>query len=57
MARHEIRMQMGFEDVPNRDEMIFGSFQVKINVTLRINHHGFAFRGEHVRGVRQIQPR
>src|SRR5215472_16773530 len=53
MSGHEIGMKMGFEDMADSQAMLGRSLEVKLDVPLRIDHYGFPFRSQHVRGVRK----
>ena len=53
MAGDEIRVQVGLEDVTDADAVLLRRLQVNLDITLRIDDHRLAFRGQQVGGVGQ----
>ena len=53
VSRDEIGMQVGFKNVTDLQPVLFGRFQVKVYVTLRIHYYGFTLRPEHIRSMGQ----
>jgi hypothetical protein len=53
VSRDEIGVQVRFTNMADGETVFFGSLQVKVYVTLGINHNRFALRPEHIRGMGQ----
>jgi hypothetical protein len=53
VAGNEIRVQVRFDDVPDREARLRRRIDVNFNVSLRVDHRGFPFRGDEVRRVGQ----
>jgi len=51
VSGNKIGVQMGFKDMPDGESMLFRSFQIQIDIALRIDHDCIAFRSKHVGGV------
>src|SRR5712692_1614457 len=51
MTAHEVRMQMSLDDVLDLEILSFRFFNVLIDVALRIDDSGFAFRSDQIRSV------
>ena len=49
----EIGVQMRLEDMADLEILLLRCLQINLNITLRIDDDGFAFRSQHVRGVCQ----
>ena len=53
VAGDEIGVQVGLEDVADADAVLLGRLQVNLDITLRIDDDGLAFRCQQVGGVGQ----
>ena len=53
VAGNKIRVQVSFKNVPDGQPVVGRRLQIKIHVTLGIDHDCFAFRSEHVRSMGQ----
>ena len=53
VTRDEVSMQVGLEDVSNREPLLLRGFQIDFDIALGIDDDRFALRSQHVRGVRQ----
>ena len=48
VPRNEVGMEMRFKNMTDLQALLFGGFQIDVDVALRIDDGGFAFRSEHV---------
>ena len=55
MSGDEVGVQVSFEDVADFQILLFGGFQINVDIALRIDNCGLAFGADHVGGVRETR--
>src|SRR5208337_5607990 len=53
VSGNEVRVQMGLEDVANRQPLFLRCFKIDFHVALRIDNDALTLRSQQIRGMRQ----
>ena len=53
MAGYEVRVEVGFNDMPDDASLRAGLLQIDIRIPLRIDHRGLSARRDAIRGMGQ----